>query len=193
MRAFIAIDLPETIQAALGRQQANFRAACAPRPRRDELDEAVRWTRPEGIHLTLKFLGEISEKRITQVTEALAGIEPFETFPIEVKGLGFFPDARRPRVFWVGVEAPTALERLAGRVEASMEKLGFAPEQRAFNPHLTLARFKAHKPQPALMAFLERQGELTLGHFDVSEFFLFESKLTPYGAEYRKLARFPRL
>jgi 2'-5' RNA ligase len=182
MRAFIAIDLPESIQAALGQQRAAFQAVCPD----------ARWTRPEGIHLTLKFLGEISDDQIREATEALTQLTPFESFSVVVKGFGFFPDARRPRVFWVGLEAPPALGELADRVESCMEKLGFAREQRSFTPHLTLARFKVPRPQPALQALLAQRGELSLGRFEVSEFFLFESKLSPHGAEYRKIARFPR-
>ncbi len=182
MRTFIAIALPEEIHEALSRKQAEFRAACPD----------ARWTRAEGIHLTLKFLGEISEERARQVTEALAGLEDFQKFSVEVKGFGFFPDARRARVFWAGVEAPPALARLAEQVEACAEKAGFAREQHSFNPHLTLARFKMPRPQPALQSILAQQKEQSLGGFEVEEFFLFESKLSPRGAEYRKAARFPR-
>lgn len=182
MRAFIAIDLPDAILGALARQLDSFRAVCP----------EARWVRPEGIHLTLKFLGEISGEQAKEVTEALVALEPFEKFPIEVKGFGFFPEARRPRVFWAGLEAPSALEQLANRVENSMEELGFARENRAFTPHLTLARFKIPRPQLALEALLGSQGERSLGHFEVSGFFLFESKPSPRGAEYRKVARFPR-
>lgn len=182
MRAFIAIHLPENIQVALARAQATFRVACPD----------GRWTRPEGIHLTLKFLGEISAEQVQQVTEALAILPPFEPFSIEVRGFGFFPDARRPRVFWVGLQAPPNLGELARCVEASMEKLGFPPENRSFTPHLTLARFKIPRAQPTLQALLERQGESILGRFEVSEFFLFESKLSPHGAEYRTVAHFPK-
>ncbi len=186
MRCFIAIDLPENIHAALGERQAAFRAAVAGE------DADVRWTRPEGIHLTLKFLGEISAGQVAEVTESLAGLGPFEHFPVEVKGFGFFPSARHPRVFWVGVEAPPALAELAVRVEEATERLGFAREQRAFTPHLTLARFKSSRPRPALEALAEQGAKSSLGRFEVSEFFLFESKLSPHGAEYRKVARFPR-
>ena len=142
MRAFIAIDLPEPLHAALAEAQQSFRSAC-----RD-----ARWTRPEGIHLTLKFLGEISDAQTKQVVEALAQMGPFEPFPVEVKGFGFFPQAHRPRVFWAGVAAPPALAELAARVESRMEKIGFAREDRAFSPHLTLARFQVPRPQPALEA-----------------------------------------
>lgn len=188
MRAFVAIDLPENIKLAIARQQHILRTASSLGASSAE----IRWTRAEGIHLTLKFLGEISEKQLTQVTGALATLGSFQTFPVELKGFGFFPDAQRPRVFWVGVDAPPALAQLAGRVEASLKTLGFTSTQHAFTPHLTLARFKISKPQPNLKAFIEGQAGLTLGRFEVSEFFLFESKLSSRGAEYRKIARFPQ-
>jgi len=181
MRAFIAIDLPEIIHTELKRRQAAFRAACPD----------ARWTRSEGIHLTLKFLGEISDDQARKATEALKELGPFEKFTVGVGGFGFFPDARRPGVFWAGVEAPPALGELAGRVEECMEKLGFAREGRAYRPHLTLARFKNPRSQPALVELAGRESVTSLGRFDVSEFFLFESKLFPQGAEYRKVARFP--
>lgn len=182
MRAFIAIDLPEEIHTALSRQQAEFRA----------VSPDARWTRPDGTHLTLKFLGEISDEKVGTVTEALSGCAPFQQFSVEVCGFGFFPDARRPKVFWSGVKAPPDLLRLAGEVECAMEKLGFAREQRAYSPHLTLARFKIPKPQPALKALVEQLSETSLGRFEVSEFFLFESRLSPHGAQYRNVARFPK-
>jgi 2'-5' RNA ligase len=181
MRAFVAIDLPESIRAALRRQQAAFRP----------VSPDARWTQLEGIHLTLKFLGEISDGKVREVCESLKNLGRFEGFTIGLKGFGFFPDARRPRVFWAGVEAPANLSRLAEQVEEAMGKIGFAREERAFRPHLTLARFRVPKPQPALQALLSQQGEQELGNFEVSEFFLFESKLSPQGAEYRKVERFP--
>jgi 2'-5' RNA ligase len=94
-------------------------------------------------------------------------------------------------VFWVGVEAPPALAELAARVEGEMEKVGFAREDRAFTPHLTLARFQVPRAQPALEAAVAQQGAASLGRFEASEFFLFESKLSPQGAQYRKVVRFP--
>jgi len=181
MRAFIAIDLPENIRAAIRRTQASFRSA----------SPDARWTQPEGIHLTLKFLGEVSDRKVTEVCDSLKKLGQFEAFAIGLKGFGFFPDARRPRVFWVGVEALASLSRLAEQIEEAMQAVGFAREERAFRPHLTLARFRVPQPQPALQALLAQQGEQGLGSFDVSEFFLFESKLSPHGAEYRKVERFP--
>lgn len=186
MRAFVAIDLPKELHAALSREQSVLRRAAPD----------ARWTRPEGIHLTLKFLGEITDRQCERVREALGQFGPRQKFIVEVKGFGFFPDVRRPRVFWAGVEAPPALEQLAEDVEKAATRLGFAPENRPFKPHLTLARFKEPRPQPALLAALEeRTGgapeAFSLGRFEVSEFFLYESRLSPEGAQYVKLAQFP--
>ncbi len=182
MRTFVAIELPDDLRAELGRRQQAFRATC-----RD-----ARWTRPEGTHLTLKFLGEISDEQVEQVRGALGALEKFAPFEVEVTGFGFFPDARRPRVFWAGVEGAEAVAALAGRVEAALEPLGFARERRSFSPHLTLARFKVPRPQPALAKAVEQLKDASLGRFQVSEFFLYESQLSPQGARYRKVARFPQ-
>ena len=180
MRAFIAIALPDEIHRELAREQAAFRAACPD----------ARWTRAEGIHLTLKFLGEIREPQVKQVTAALTSLGNFNRFEVEVKGFGCFPDARRPRVFWAGVAAPPDLARLAAGVEDAMASLGFEREQRNYNPHLTLARFNNPRPKPRLQDAIALQAGVSLGQFEVSEFFLFESRLSPGGAEYRKVARF---
>ena len=181
LRAFIAIDLPEPLHAALADAQHEFRSIC----------REARWTHPQGIHLTLKFLGEISDAQTRQVVEALASLGPLEPFAVEVKGFGFFPGARRPRVFWAGVEAPPALAEVVALVDSRMVKIGFEREDRAFSPHLTLARFQVPRPQPALEAAAAAR-TAALGKFEVSEFFLFESKLSPGGAQYRKVMRFPR-
>ena len=180
MRAFIAIALPDEIHRELARQQAAFRAACPD----------ARWTRAEGIHLTLKFLGEIREPQVKQVTAALTSLGNFNRFEVEVKGFGCFPDARRPRVFWAGVAAPPDLARLAAGVEDAMASLGFEREQRNYNPHLTLARFNNPRQKPRLQDAIALQAGVSLGQFEVSEFFLFESRLSPGGAEYLKVARF---
>jgi 2'-5' RNA ligase len=181
MRAFIAIDLPESIRATLRREQASFRSVCPD----------ARWSRPEGIHLTLKFLGEISDAKVKEVSQSLKNLGPRESFAIRLKGFGFFPDARRPKVFWAGVDAPASLSQVAAQVEEAMGKIGFSREERPFRPHLTLARFDRPQPQPALQSLLARHSEEELGSFEISEFFLFESKLSPQGAVYRKVERFP--
>jgi len=182
MRAFIALDLPEHVHLALSAAQQSFRNSC-----RD-----ARWARPEGIHLTLKFLGEISDRQYKLVGESWEQIKTVEPFSLEVKGFGFFPVSRHPRVLWAGVVAPPALGKLASQVEDLMERAGFPREERAFSPHLTLARFPGARPQPALEAAVAARSDESLGRFEVSEFFLFESRLSPQGAQYKKVLRFPR-
>ncbi len=183
MRTFIAVDLTDEIRAALAVEQSRLKAACASNP-------DIRWTRPEGLHLTLKFLGEVEKPRVTSAIAALQGLGNFDSFTVEVKGFGFFPDARRPRVFWVGLQAPAALSELAARVEAAIEPLGFSREQRPFKPHLTLARFDRPQPPTALRKAIEGSSPNSFGCFEVREFLLFESRLQPGGAQYVKLARF---
>jgi len=184
MRAFVAIELPEKVRTALAREQARLQAVCARNPE-------IRWTQPKGMHLTLKFLGEVPVERVLYVTAALHALDRFEKFEVEVRGLGFFPNAAHPRVLWAGLEAPAGLTDLARGVETALEKLGFAREDRPFHPHLTLARFRAVHADRALEAALEKADSASLGRFEVSEFFLFESRLLTGGAEYRKVARFP--
>jgi 2'-5' RNA ligase len=192
MRAFLAIDLPENIRAALSRKQAELRDSLAKmNPAQSKPHTEIRWTKPEAIHLTLKFIGEIPDTRVIQVVEFLSTFKTFESFPVEVKGFGFFPCASRPQVFWAGVEAPPALAQLAREIEEGMEKFGFAPEPRNYNAHLTLARFKNLRPRPEFRSLVETQSQISIGRFEAREFFLFESKLSPRGAEYRKVARFP--
>lgn len=183
MRAFVAIDLSEDIRAGLARAQATLQAACA-------RDGDIRWTRPNGLHLTLKFLGEISADQVQAVIAALRDIGPFDSFAVEVKGFGFFPSARHPRVLWAGINAPAVLSDLAADVDAVLEELGFALEEREFRPHLTLARFRNERPDAGLAAALEELSSSSLGSFEVTEYFLFESRLKPGGAEYRKVACF---
>ncbi len=189
MRTFVAIDLPEALQVALAHIQSKFRSTL---PRSAESNDDVRWTRPEGIHLTLKFLGETSSEQLEKVKQALEVIERFEKFPVAVKGFGFFPDPRRPRVLWAGVEAPPPLAELAGRVEDAMRQLGFPRESRPYAPHLTLARFKLSRPHPELQSLVAHEADLSLGRFEASDFYLFESKISSSGAVYRKVAQFPR-
>jgi 2'-5' RNA ligase len=189
MRAFIAIELPPEIRIALSDIQACLRAQLHSHTLGDA---GLRWTRPEGIHLTLKFLGEISPTQANRVVEILRGLEPFEKFIVDVKGYGFFPNQRRPQVLWAGLMAPPTLAGLARRIDRTMASMGLESERRTFAPHLTLARFKIPRRQPALEALVSKLGERPVGQFEVSEFFLFESQLA-FGspAQYRKVAGFP--
>ena len=183
MRTFIAVDLPAELRVELGRWQEKLRKSA----------RGARWVRPEGIHLTLKFLGEISSAQVIEVSKILSTLPRIAPFEIHFKGFGFFPHARRPRVLWVGIEPCPTLEALAAQVDKSLETVGFAREQRAFKPHLTLARFRVPRPQPEIEKAISTGGPTVLGPITVREFFLFESILRSQGAAYRKLARFPAI
>jgi RNA 2',3'-cyclic 3'-phosphodiesterase len=191
MRAFIAIDLPQSVKQAIGSLQSKLRSAV---PLEANKSADIRWTRPEGIHLTLKFLGDITDEQAKVVTAGLSSLPPFEAFRVDVKGYGFFPNSRRARVLWVGVDAASGLTELAAQVEAAAERAGFAREDRSFTPHLTLARFVTPKPRPVIGTKLQEMQDATLGAFDVSGYFLFESSLSPGAPSvYRRIASFGRV
>lgn len=194
MRAFIAIVLPDAVLNELAKWQKALRSiADASSNHRS----AVKWARPEGIHLTLKFLGEIDAATVQRVTSGLEALgsldQPAQRITLELKGLGCFPNCKRPRVLWAGVSAPPALLDLAAGVEAAMRRIGFPAETRPFSPHLTLARVAGGRPQPWVEPIIsEREaGRWDAGRFEVSEFCLFESLLSPGApARYRRIASF---
>jgi 2'-5' RNA ligase len=173
LRAFIAINItPETI-AKIGEAVAELKGSLA----------AVRWVNPGNIHLTLKFLGDIDDSQVESIEAALARqLQPFPRFTIHAKGLGVFPGTRRPRVLWVGLDQPRLVE-LAATVEAALVPLGFAPEQRGFQPHLTIGRFRQFNDTAKQLAEeLERWKNYPFGVSEVDEVTLFQSVLRPGGA-----------
>ncbi|MCS7312187.1 MAG: RNA 2',3'-cyclic phosphodiesterase [Acidobacteria bacterium] len=184
-RLFIAVGLPDETKAALtGLQQVL----------RPYFIEAT-WVRPEGLHLTLKFLGDTPEDRIPTIQDACGrAVRPFSAFSMELKGVGVFPDWRRPRVLWVGVQtAVETLGALQAAVERAVEPLGYPPETRPFIPHLTLARVKRSHPA-VLQKLREREKTALEGSYGViwvRQVTLFESRLHPQGAVYTPLAHFP--
>ncbi|MGH9354946.1 MAG: RNA 2',3'-cyclic phosphodiesterase [Terriglobia bacterium] len=186
MRTFIAIDLPGPVRSELERMQTLFRTSLSSAPAANQ----IRWARSEGIHLTLKFLGEVSELTSERLIEHLRRLEPFKAFPVEVKGFGYFPDGHQPRVLWAGVTASPELTALAVAVEAVAAGLGLGKELRLHRPHLTLARFRSPHCQAELQLICGQEKDAFVGRFTISEFFLFESRLGA-SPEYRKLARFP--
>ena len=180
IRSFIAVDISGEVRKNLEELISELKPKVA----------GVKWVRPEGIHLTLKFLGGVAPELIPSIREVMEQVAGAAApFTIEVKGLGAFPGPGRPRVIWVGVEEPTgALKELAGRVEAGMQRLGFEPEARAFHPHLTLARVrKDGRPGKELEGLIERSRHRPMGSFEVSEMVLFRSDLKPDGAVYTRL------
>lgn len=187
IRTFVAIVLPEPLLRQLAQVQRQLEKKAPP--------ESVRWVNPEGIHLTLKFLGDTPVAKLESIRAALAAVAARSApCTFTVGGLGCFPNARRPRVLWVGVQPVGGeLAALQRAVEAAMKPLGFPPEDREFTPHLTLGRVR-DRVAPADLA---RLGALisstevgTLGEVTARHFALIQSVLKPTGAEYTPLAEF---
>jgi RNA 2',3'-cyclic 3'-phosphodiesterase len=179
-RLFVAIRLPESILNAFGGLQDKLKPFA-----RD-----AKWVKPAGIHLTLKFLGYVDPEKISTITDKLKLVASrHSNTTIIAKGCGFFPNARRPNVLWVGVEAN--LQNIVSDMEEEMAMLGFEKETRAFTPHLTLARFKDNRGLLPLGQETQKWANETFGEFTASSFVLFESILHRAGAEYRPLDEFP--
>jgi 2'-5' RNA ligase len=182
MRIFIAIEIPEETRAGLRDAQRALKT--------DAVDAS--WPRPEGIHLTLKFLGEVPEAKVPEITKALAtAAAGSRVFHLAVDGTGTFPNTRNARVVWAGLEGEIeCLNRLQAAVEDAMERAGFDRETRAFAPHLTLGRIKYIRSREAWARALEQVKGLKLPAFAVSSFNLMRSELKRTGAEYTQIARF---
>jgi len=179
MRAFLAIDIPDEIQQRLSAMQEQLR----------ETSASARWVPPDSIHLTLKFLGEISEKRVEDIHTSLVGLTWIH-FSVAVRGVGFFPGTGSPRVFWAGLQSSTVMG-LAKQIDSRLARAGFDSEERAFRPHLTLARTNNHRLERTLVAAAEQFGETEFGTFIADRFFLYQSTLNPGGAIHSKLKEYP--
>ena len=185
MRLFVALDFPDavrqTLRELIARLQPGFRSA--------------KWVRPEAMHITLKFIGEVDGEKLAPIRGALAPVHSTAPVEIHFRGLGFFPNERRPRVLWCGVEASPNLAELAEAVQRAIVPLGIPAESRDFVPHLTLARFNSDDaPRKDLETLVRAAGELKsydFGRTRETEFHLIESILKPAGAEYRRLETFP--
>lgn len=188
MRAFIAVNIPLEVKGNLQEEIGRLRTLIRGGP--------VRWVRPEGIHLTLKFLGEISNSNlgeIGQVLEREVNRHPF--FTLRVGGFGCFPNRRRPRVLWIGItEENGTLAQVQTAIEEKLVPLGFGKEGRPFHPHLTLGRVRRNISMSELPQLQDAVDEFVvgqIGHFEVSELHLIRSVLRPSGAEYSTLMEFP--
>ncbi len=181
MRLFIAIEIPDDIKKGLAEAQSRLKGA--------GVDAS--WTRPEGIHLTLKFLGEVPEARVTEIMTALTeAIKSTGGFRIEVAGAGAFPHTRNPRVVWAGISGDTdRLVVLQASVEKAMVKTGFEREDRRFSPHLTLARVKYLRARDNWQKALDGVKDLKLPSFDADHVSLIKSELKPSGAVYTELGK----
>jgi RNA 2',3'-cyclic 3'-phosphodiesterase len=180
MRLFVALDIPEDVRSSLAALAAKLRDTCP----------GARWARIEGLHVTLKFIGETSPEKTEIIKTAFAAIPSRAPIALNFRGLGFFPNERRPRVLWAGIEAGPELAELAVAVETTLEPLGIPRDARAFTPHLTLARFDSTRGLDSLHAAIQKTGPREFGGVVAKEFHLYQSVLKPGGAEYTRLATF---
>jgi len=189
MRLFVALDIEPGIRQKLSAFRDQVRAF-AP---------AVRWVGPETFHVTLQFLGET--QKLDEIKQALQQVRGMP-IGLSFRGTGFFPTARSPRVFWVGIESDEHLLELANSLGSALKPLGFERDAGLYKPHLTLARAGSGRPRPvrgepsapgllAVCAKLESIAPPEFGTMTAREFYLYESKLSPKGAQYTKLARYP--
>jgi len=193
MRIFIGIDLEDDVREKIARFLEGVRGFAPD----------ARWVRPESLHITVKFIGEQKPEQVEAMAERLRQVEE-TTIDIRLGGHGFFPTAKSPRVFWIGIRAGPELAALAASIDAAVAELGVAREDRPFSPHLTLARGgggsgspkrqKSDRPNSSFAVLnkrLETMGDLDFGAMTAREFILYQSQLSPKGSKYTKLQRFP--
>jgi 2'-5' RNA ligase len=180
LRTFICIELPEQIRERIAELQRQLKA----------FGSGVSWTRPEGIHLTLKFLGDVESFQIETIAEAVARASyGIRAIGITVAGVGAFPNLARPRIFWIGVEERTGkLHQLQALIETELSRLGYPREQRRFSPHLTLGRVKSPDAVKEICSKLQQQGFAPM-NFSAAAIIVMRSDLKPDGAEYTPLRR----
>jgi 2'-5' RNA ligase len=197
MRIFIGIDLDPEVRARIARFLEGVQGFAPD----------ARWVRPESLHITLKFIGEQPPERVEAISERLRRVEG-GAFEIRSAGYGFFPTAKAPRVFWIGIEAEPQLVEMAEKIDMAVADLGIPREDRPYSPHLTLARAGAGRrsgspkwrkgdgPNTTFAVLGKRlaaMGELDFGAMTAHEFILYQSQLSPAGSKYTKLKRFPLL
>jgi 2'-5' RNA ligase len=183
IRAFIAVDLTPEVQDCLKQISSQLKNEMG--------DVPIRWVAPENIHLTLKFLGDVSTNNIEVLTELLeAETANQKPMVISVGGIGAFPKIRNPRVIWVGIEAPAELVALHRTIDSQTARIGYAPDRRPFSPHLTLGRVSRNATPRDVRKIgdvLANQKIGFLGVARIREVHLYRSDLKPSGAVYTKL------
>lgn len=180
MRLFVALEIPTAVRDNLAAMIRDLRP----------LAPQFKWVRPENLHVTLKFIGETSGEELGAIRHALSAVQFKPNVDLRFRGLGFFPNGKRPTVFWAGIEATSILTNLAGDIDRSLEAVGVPREERAFAPHLTLARLKGFGLPEKLRSAIRKNETRDFGAFNTHEFHLIESKLKLSGAEYTTLQSF---
>jgi len=176
MRLFAAIDIPDGVKDKLRALIDRLRPLAA-----------IHWSPVDNLHLTTKFIGEWPEARLNQLKTALSTVPSPGAVDIAVRGLGWFPNARNPRVFWAGVSAGESLASLARSTQDAVAKIGVPVEDREYSPHFTLARIRDRAPLDALRKAVGSLDAENFGSFRASAFYLYLSA----GGKYTKLAEYP--
>ena len=185
MRLFVALEIPSAVRDGFGALIRELRAADASFSK-----NRARWVRPENLHVTLKFIGHVDNGKVDAIRAALAEVRLESPVEMAFRGLGFFPDGKRPRVLWAGIKGSPNLAPLAVEIDARLAKLRIPQETREFAPHLTLARFDPPGISEGLSAAAQANVAREFGAAHTAEFHLFESKTRPTGAEYTRLSSF---
>jgi len=187
LRSFIALEIPTEIQRAILHSTAPLQKIL--------LKPVVRWVERQNLHLTLKFLGDVSPENLEQLADVLkAELVTYESFTMSVAGLGGFPSSRRPRIIWVGLEAPAALSTLQNGVDKITARMGYPLEERPFSPHLTIGRVGQGVTQADIVrirAAIEAMTIENLGIVHVDAVRIFKSDLRPGGPVYTPLYTLP--
>jgi len=178
-RAFVAIELPDEIAAFIHKMQERLRS----------YGFKARWVRPENIHLTLKFIGDINNEDIKKAGDAvISAASENVSMSLGAKGLGFFPGVKRCRIIWTGIAGQTEeLADLQKTLDENFESIGFSKEKRPFKGHLTMARIKRKIDARRLIDAMKEFGKFESKMFTADEVVLFKSELRPSGAVYTKL------
>jgi RNA 2',3'-cyclic 3'-phosphodiesterase len=179
IRAFVAFPIPETITIRICDIQERLKSYRLP----------VRWVKPENVHLTLKFFGEISLSTVNDIGKVLEDtVRVYAPLMFFIKGLGVFPNIKKPRVLWIGISGDIKpLSEIQANLEINLEKKGFAKENRPFKSHLTLGRIKGDIHPENLFDILRSFSNFTSEPFEAKELVLYKSELNPSGALYTKL------
>ena len=182
VRAFIAVEIPLEIRQRIQRATSNLR---------QDIGLLVRWVAIENMHLTLKFLGDIPSANIEALTQVIrTQADSFDCLDIHLTGIGSFPGPKRPRVIYIGIQAPAALEAFQHGLESATRRLGYNAEERAFAPHLTIGRVRQNIPvddQERIRSALEASMIDSPGTARVNSVDLYKSDLKPNGPIYTKL------
>ncbi len=183
IRSFVAIELPDIVRSQLESLGRDLKKS----------DAQVGWVKPDGIHLTLKFLGNVAPDLIEEMKPVLAGISArAKGFRLQPASCGAFPNVKQPRVVWVGLRGDSEpLIRIQKEVDLALVPFGFNPEDRPFRPHLTLGRVRGRQRIQVLQQLLLDHREFAAEPFDVTELVLYKSDLRPDGARYTPLFRAP--